>query len=128
VESVSERIRAVMAELQQIQDVLEQERSVEDTLPDLPAVTDLKNYLDNLRHFVWAYLEAQSQQGTGDLDSTLQNYRMKRVTEMLRALRVQLDDVDPASAPEAPSFFQELMLAADAVYDKNLDQYKKRES
>lgn len=127
-ESVSDRIRAVIAELEEIQDLLEEERPAAEALPDLPAVVELKNYLDNLRHFVWAYLEAQSQQGAGDIDSTLQNYRMKRVTEMLRALRAQLDEGEPANGPDAPSFFQELMLAADTVYDKNLDQYKKRDS
>jgi hypothetical protein len=128
VESVSQRIRDVIAELQEIQLILDTERPTDEALADTAAVVELKNYLDNLRHFVWAYLEAQSQEGLGDIESTLQNYRMKRVTEMLRVLRTQIEDIDPGSSPEAPSFFEELVLAADTVYDKNLDQYKKRDS
>lgn len=127
VSTTSDRIRAVIGELQEIQSLLESERPPEEAPTDTAAVADLKNYLDNLRHFVWAYLEAQEQQ-SGDIDSTLQNYRMKRVAEMLRALRAQLDEIEPSDAPDAPSFFKELMLSAEAVYDKNLAQYKKPES
>ena len=126
--TTSERIRAIIDELQNIQTLLESERPPEEAPTDTAAVVELKNYLDNLRHYVWAYLEAQQQEGGADLDATLQNYRMKRVAEMLRALRAQLDEIEPAEAPDAPSFFKELMLSAEAVYDKNLAQYKKRDS
>jgi hypothetical protein len=126
VESLAERIRAVLAELQQIQDELQAQPVPLETADEMAALNELKNYLDNLRHFLWAYFEAVGRDGAADIDSTLQNYRMKRVAEMLRALRAQIDDVDPTTAPEAPSFFQELMLAADTVYDKNLAQYKKK--
>lgn len=123
---VTTRIRRVTDDLRVLQTELDlaahqvqaQRDKVLDELVDGDLLNDLKSAVDNVRHFLWAYIEATTQ-NPADLKSAIQGYRMQRVTEMLRVLR---DDApDMTSIPEAHSFFEEINSIAHAT----VERYKK---
>ena len=92
---ITNRIRRVTEDLQALQVELDeatrkaetaQRHAVVDELVEGDLLDDLKNAVDNVRHFLWSYIEATTE-NPADLRSAMQGYRMQRVTEMLRLLK-----------------------------------------
>lgn len=125
---VTARIRRVTEDLRVVQDELNeaahqaqaQRDKVLDELVGGELLNDLKSAVDNVRHFLWAYIEATTQ-NPEDLKSAIQGYRMQRVTEMLRVLRD--DTPDMSAIPEAHSFFEEI----NSIAHKTVERYKQNE-
>jgi predicted RecB family endonuclease len=121
---VTTRIRRVTDDLRILQEQLDlaahqaqaQRDKVLDELVDGDLMNDLKSAVDNVRHFLWAYIEATTQ-NPDDLKSAIQGYRMQRVTEMLRVLR-EHESPEMHNIPEARSFFEEINSIAHATVER----------
>ncbi len=121
---VTARIRRVTDDLRALQEQLDvaahqaaaQRDKVLDELVDGDLLNDLKSAVDNVRHFLWAYIEATTQ-NPEDLKSAIQGYRMQRVTEMLRVLR-EHESPDMHNIPEARSFFEEINNITHATVER----------
>jgi hypothetical protein len=121
---VTERVRRLTGEIRVLQEQLDRaarqgsgERSkMVDELVDGDLMNDLKNVVDNMRHFLWSYIEATTQ-NPDDLKSAMQGYRMQRVTEMLRILR-ESDVPELTKTKYAHSFFEEINNIAHATVDR----------
>jgi hypothetical protein len=127
---VTARIRRVTDDLRALQEQLDvaahqaraQRDKVLDELVDGDLLNDLKSAVDNVRHFLWAYIEATTQ-NPDELKNAIQGYRMQRVTEMLRVLR-EHDGPDMHDIPEARSFFEEINNIAHATVERYKDKEK----
>lgn len=117
VRRVTEDLRVLQRELDRVARGAAAERSdVIDELVEGDLMNDLKSVVDNMRHFLWSYIEATSQ-SEADLKSALQGYRMQRVTEMLRILR-ESDLPELTKSKQAHSFFEEINNIAHAAVDR----------
>jgi hypothetical protein len=96
---VAQRIARLTSELNQLQEELKA------TSPGVwrmdagrtphPALLELRQAIDHMRLFLWAYLQAVRVQG--DVQAELNRARAERATDMLRELRSLLSD--PTHAP-----------------------------
>jgi len=124
---VTEDLRLLQQELDRIAHGPAAERSeVIDELVDGDLMNDLKSTVDNMRHFLWSYIEATSQ-SEADLKSALQGYRMQRVTEMLRILR-ESDVPELTKAKHAHSFFEEINNIAHRAVDRYAEDEPRSDS
>ncbi|MDP9267807.1 MAG: hypothetical protein M3P27_05710 [Acidobacteriota bacterium] len=123
---ITARILRVTEDLQVLQTELDeatrkastQRQAVVDELVEGDLLDDLKHAVDNVRHFLWAYIEATSE-NPADLRTTMQGYRMQRVTEMLRMLK---EEPELAQSHQAHSFFQEINNIANTTVDRYKDE------
>ena len=88
---------------------------------DEAALRDFKDAIDGVRHMIWPYVEAAAAR-TNDVDSTLQRYRMQRVTDMLQNLKSRVETPDLEDAPEVRSFFSNIQQIATAAVEKHLER------
>jgi hypothetical protein len=77
-------------------------------------VRDFKNTIDDMRHFLWAYMEGVTH---GELAT--QTFRMQRATEMLRTLRSGMGSTQLAEA-ETHSFLEALNGIASDILEKHM--------
>ena len=122
-DEITERIARVTDELRIIQTQLDtaarnatEQQAVVDKLIAGDLLNDLKSAVDNMRHFLWAYIEATAE-GPEELKNAIQGYRMQRVTEMLRLLRAS-ETEELKAVPFAHSFFEEINSIAHATVDR----------
>jgi hypothetical protein len=123
---ITTRIRRVTEDLQALHRELDeatrkasaQRYAVVDELVEGALLDDLKNAVDNVRHFLWSYIEATTED-PADLRSAMQGYRMQRVTEMLRLLK---QEPELARSRQAVSFFEELNNIAHATVDRHIEE------
>ena len=87
---------------------------------EMEALADLKSALDHARHSVWAVLESLSEDYGQSIEEALQEYRMQRATELLHALRKQVDSPIRPNTAVARSFFEEVQVVADLAVTRNL--------
>jgi hypothetical protein len=127
---VTTLVRRVTKDLEMLQQRLDdaarkasaQRSAVVDELVEGDMLHDLKNVVDNMRHFLWSYIEATTQ-NPADLKSAMQSYRMQRVTEMLRMLR---EEPELKKTKFANSFFEEINNIAHATVDRYNDDEEGR--
>ncbi|MGH9650816.1 MAG: hypothetical protein ACRD3A_07720 [Terriglobales bacterium] len=130
VEEVSQRIRRVTEDLRAIQEELNRAAALDperpersrllDELVTLDLLADFRSAIDHLRTFLWAYVEAATRKSGGSVDSTLQEVRIQRATEMLRMLREQLSAPNSTPVPEVRSLFEEISALAHTAYDRHV--------
>jgi len=95
--NLTEEIRSLTTALHRLTDHMETKATnskFDDELAatlTLKLVEDFKDALDHARHMVWPYVIALQQGSPENVDFALQQYRMQRVREMLKAIR---DDED----------------------------------
>ena len=126
---ITERIARVTDELRIIQRQLDEStrrvaarQEMVDSLVAGDLLNDLKSAVDNMRQFLWSYIEATAE-GPEEMKTAIQGYRMQRVTEMLRVLR-ESDEEELHKTKYAHSFFEEINnIAHEAV-----DRYKEEEA
>ncbi len=122
-EELATRIRRIAGELEAVQEQLNDAALHPQTsqlaLP-FEDIRDFKLAVDNMRNFLWSYLEAGAMP---DWESTVQTFRMQRATDMLRSVRTQLEQHLDAGAPETHSFFEEINSLANVVVDKHLVEH-----
>lgn len=91
--NLTEEIRALSTALHRLSDNLETKASNSKYDTELAAsftlklLEDFKDALDQARHTVWPYVIALQQGSPENVDFALQQYRMQRVREMLKAIR-----------------------------------------
>jgi hypothetical protein len=119
IQQITKGIKALQESLDQLStsERLEDEkhRLVSECLwPEL--IVDLKSSVDNMRIFLWNYLESCAPHPNGTAtDYAIQAYRMRRATEMLEMLnRATLK----ASVPEVRSFFERIENIAHVAMEK----------
>ncbi len=106
------KVEHVARDLDQIRDELgRQHAAAPGAALDLDLLNNFKASVDHMRHVLWAYIEALTK--TGDVDQTLQQYRMQRATEMLRQLR-EHGPLERES-PQASNFLLEIQAIADSA-------------
>lgn len=121
-------IRRVTKDLEYIQEELNQaarsdvsapvrERVMEEMM-DANMINNLKSAVDNMRYLLWSYIEATSKQGK-DVGQTLQTVRMQRVTEMLKILKPDVEDVRRQNTPEAQTFLEMVTVIAQTAVDRH---------
>jgi hypothetical protein len=115
VKRVTEDLAVLQRELDAASHPGPERSAVVDELVAGDLLNDLKNAVDNVRHFLWAYIEATTQ-NPEDLKTAMQGYRMQRVTEMLRVMRS--DEPELAKTKGAHSFFEEINTIAHAAVDR----------
>ena len=119
---MTEEVRVLQQELDRVAHGAAAERSaVIDQLVDGDLMNDLKGVVDNMRHFLWSYIEATSE-NQQDLKSALQGYRMQRVTEMLRIPR-ESELPELSKTKHAHSFFEEINNIAHRAVDRYEDPH-----
>jgi molecular chaperone GrpE (heat shock protein) len=126
VSDITARIRRVTEDLQALQAELDeatrkasaQRHAAVDELVEGDLLDDLKNAVDNVRHFLWSYIEATTE-NPADLRSAMQGYRMQRVTEMLRLLKAE---PQLAQSQQAHSFLEELNNIAHAAVERHAEE------
>ncbi len=123
-EDLTELMRHVRQDLARLQESLNwaaMQRN-EEGGPPTPAgvgfeeITAFKGAIDDMRHFLWAYIE-----GLSKGDYALQTFRMQRATEMLRALRNDMETSPMPPAPETHTFFEALNRIAGEILAKHLE-------
>lgn len=126
-DQLSATIRRVTEELQALQSAIQANPLSRDSTgaaqgPDLDAVQSLKSAVDHMRHFLWAYLEtAAAGENSQQFERTLQNVRMERTAELLRALKDQVRGGNASQLPAARSFFEEVQDIASRIVDRAQD-------
>ena len=133
-EELKSRIQRVTSDLRFIQDRLyEVSRSsapnksrdaVLETMLQGNLLYDFKSAVDHMRHILWSYIEAQTKLRGADLQGTLQQVRLQRVTEMLRVLAPAMEESDSRNNPEARGFFDVIQQIANTTMDRNLEKEK----
>ena len=127
-DQITQRIQHITKEIKTLQESLDQIRTSERLeeekhrlvgeclSPEM--IVDLKSSVDNLRLFLWDYLEASARHPSGlTSDYALQAYRMRRATEMLEMLnRSTLRSGEPL--PEVCSFFERIQNVAHMAMQK----------
>ncbi len=115
---ITEDLKAVQAELHKITffDATPEQMAIVDELLGAGLLGDFKNAVDQIRQYLWAYVEASAASGR-DLTTAIQGLRLQRVTEMLRVLREDMDDPSLAAVPGSRSFFEEISAIADKTVE-----------
>ncbi|HLJ86574.1 MAG TPA: hypothetical protein VKZ53_07105 [Candidatus Angelobacter sp.] len=119
---ITEDLKAVQAGLSQLgnESCMEQEKHrLIETLLGPSMLIDLKAAVDNMRQFLWDYLEAAAQASGEHADYAFQAYRLQRVTQMLRCLRQQNGNAENSHLPEDHSLFEEIQIIADHAVEKH---------
>ena len=125
-EEITIRIQHITDEIRLLQQSLDQLSSsesekhhlIEDCLqPEM--IVDFKAAVDNLRVFLWSYLEGAARQSGGlGMDYALQAYRIRRATEMLETLN-QTAQREGESLPAVCSFFERIQNIAHLALEKH---------
>ncbi len=108
------KVQRVATELDEVRDALRHEEGAGAPI-DLELLNSFKASVDHMRHVLWAYIEAMTT--SGDVDRTLQQYRIQRATEMLRQLREQ--GPLEATTPQASNFLREVQAIADGALERH---------
>ena len=121
---ITEDLKAIQVELHKITffDATPEQMAIVDDLLGAGLLADLKDAVDQIRQYLWAYVEASANSGR-DLTTAIQGLRLQRVTEMLRVLREDMNDPSLIAVPGSRSFFEEISAIADKTVEvaMNLD-------
>jgi hypothetical protein len=134
-EEITKRIRHITEEISTLQLSLdelnrpdaeiEKRRLIEDCLqPDM--IVNFKAAVDNMRLFLWEYLEAAARQSGGQgMDYALQAYRIRRATEMLETLN-RTAQRPGETLPAVCSFFERIQNIAHIALEKHENSQNRR--
>ena len=121
--NVAERIWRVCEDLMIIQAELSNTAEAEAAKsggPSPEGLDALRSAVDHMRHFLWCYLEQSPSTNGADMQRLLHMSRVKRTTEMLRALRSQVGPARLAAAPEARSLFEEIEAITERAVQRHI--------
>ena len=113
-DSLIEKVQTVAKELDQIRDELYGQGTGKPEPLDLQLLNSFKTSVDHMRHLLWAYIEAMTNRAS--IDTTIQQYRLQRATEMLRQLR-QHGPVEPTDT-QSRNFLHEVEAIADSALER----------
>jgi len=91
---------------------------------DPEVLSEFKSSLDRTRHSVWALLEALSGYSAHAIAEALQEYRMQRASELLHALRPEIEAVHRPNNATARSFFEEIEIVSELAARRHMRQRK----
>jgi len=123
-------IERVTADLKSIQERLISISSAHGTSAERDAVlesmlqenllNDFKTAVDHMRHLLWSYVEANTLKRGGDMQATMQQLRIQRVTEMLRVLAPSVEEAKVQHKQETQSFFEIIQEIAETTMDRTM--------
>ena len=121
IQHITEEIRTLQQSLDELSNTgseAERHHLIEDCLqPEM--IVDFKAAVDNLRIFLWSYLEAAARQSGGQvMDYALQAYRIRRATEMLEMLNKTAQRAGEP-LPVVCSFFERIQNIAHLALEKH---------
>ena len=91
---------------------------------DPEVLSEFKSCLDRTRHSVWALLEALSGYSSHSIAEALQEYRMQRASELLHALRPEVEAARRPDSASARAFFEEIEIVSELALRRNIRQRK----
>jgi len=127
---IGESVRRITNDLRAIESEMTQIAQLGVSSPECAAMVDelltedlvheFKAAVDHMRHFLWSYIEAVADGKGNDMDSALQMYRIRRVTEMLRVLEGPLGRAEGIlrQQPETTTFIEEIIRIASMAVAK----------
>ena len=122
--NMNERIRRVTEELWDLHEELSPSSGAGPGRPshhvERPVLSAFKAAVDHMRLVVWALIQAHAsrppEEGSGEL---LSNVRAERVTEMLKALRTDLEAGSLAQSPSGRSMLAEISAISNETFDRH---------
>jgi hypothetical protein len=87
---------------------------------DMDQLREFKTALDHTRHSVWALLEGLAGYSGHTVEEVLQNYRMQRAAELLRALRGDVESVSVPDSAFARTFLDEVEIVAELALRRHM--------
>jgi uncharacterized protein (DUF433 family) len=83
-------------------------------------LAEFKTALDQTRHSVWALLEGLAGYSGYTVEEVLQNYRMQRASELLHALRGQVQSAAVPESAAARTFMEEVQIVAELALRRHM--------
>lgn len=83
-------------------------------------LAEFKTALDRTRHSVWALLEGLAGYSGYTVEEVLQNYRMQRASELLHALRGQVQSAAVPESAAARTFMEEVQIVAELALRRHM--------
>jgi hypothetical protein len=120
---VSEDLREIRQRLEELRNSDEAQQQVVEQVLELDLIREFKNSVDEIRLFLWDYFQAAAHRPGVQSDGALNEFRLRRATEMLRS--VQDDITMPASTDaEVKSLFERLHRIADVAVERHFAMSK----
>lgn len=85
-------------------------------------IHDFKTAVDDMRHMIWSYMQANERGAGQDVESRLQSVRMQRVTQMLKALEPEITRPSAPSTAETQTFLELIHDIAHTTIDRHQTQ------
>ena len=83
-------------------------------------LAEFKTALDQTRHSVWALLDGLAGYSGYTVEEVLQNYRMQRASELLHALRGQVQSAAVPESAAARTFMEEVQIVAELALRRHM--------
>lgn len=117
---VSEDLREIRKRLEELCDSETPDHKVIDEVLQLDLIRDFKTSIDQIRLFLWNYFQAAVDRCQADPDDTLQEFRLRRATEMLRSLQDEITMPTTPAQLEVRSLFERLQTLADVAVERHM--------
>jgi hypothetical protein len=121
------RMRRVSADLREIRRRMELIRSGPDEnhqmvgeLLQLDLIRDFKSSVDEMRSFLWDYFQEIAKGSGTTSEPGVQEFRLKRATEMLRSVQDDITLPSRNQAGDAKSLFETLQELADFAVERHI--------
>ncbi|MGH9530762.1 MAG: hypothetical protein ACRD2Q_00105 [Terriglobales bacterium] len=117
---MNERIRRITEELWGLHEDLS---SISSETPgkhslERPVLSAFKAAVDHMRLLVWALIQGSRQPAEGSSDQLLNSVRAERVTEMLKALRAELEVGNLGKSPAGRTMLAEISSISNQTFDR----------
>ncbi|MCI0354096.1 MAG: hypothetical protein L0099_03510 [Acidobacteria bacterium] len=117
---MNERIRRITEELWDLHETL---GSISAGSPgksslERPVLSAFKAAVDHMRLLVWALIQGSRQPAEGSGEQLLNSVRAERVTEMLKALRTDLEAGSLAQSPAGRTMLAEISTISNQTFDR----------
>ena len=120
--NMNERIRRITEELWDLHEELSSGPAGSPATPgrslERPVLSAFKAAVDHMRLLVWALIQGSRQPAEGSNEQLLNSVRAERVTEMLQALRTELQVGSLAESPVVRTMLAEISGISNQTFDR----------
>ena len=118
-DNFNERIRRITEELWDLHEELgSSQPGTPARTVERPVLSVFKAAVDHMRLVVWALIQGSRQTAEGSSEQLLNGVRAERVTEMLKALRSDLEGGRLAQSPAGRTMLAEISEISNRTYDR----------
>ncbi len=116
---VSEDLREIRKRLEQLRNDPDADDKIVDEVLQLDLVREFKSSIDEMRMFLWEYFQAAVTKCSNEPERALQEFRLKRATEMLRSLQDYMAFPATPEGIEVRSLFERIQELADLTVERH---------